>query len=129
MLARVEPHRDVAFTQFEAVDGAAVQGVTEAAGRNPLAGRGFGDQVVVPFERIGCEVAYPGSVARVGVAYLVRAPAFALVETGVGSSPPVAILGHASAIVGPSFGLGRGVEVADVQHERAPRGAGNAKVD
>src|SRR5690606_38673462 len=120
---------DVAFTQFEAVDGAAVQGVTVAAVRNPFAGRGFGDQVVVPFERVGCEVCEPGQVARGGVAYRERAPVFVLVETGVGSSPPAAILRDASAIVDPSFGIGRGVEVADFQHERAPRGTGNAKVE
>src|SRR5690606_22101153 len=129
MLARIEPHRDFALAHDEAVDRPAVEAGAEAAVGDAFAGRGLGHEVVMPLERVGREIGEPGEVAGGRVADGQRAAVLVLVECRIGAAPPAAVLGHAGTVTEPAVGVGRTVEVADLQRQLAPRSAGHAEVE
>src|SRR5690606_19869776 len=103
--------------------------VAEAAVGYALAGRGFGDEIVMAFERVGREIGEPGEVTGRGVADRQRSAAFVLVERRLCTPPPTAIFGDAGAVVGPAVGIGRAVEVADLEFQLPSGGAGHAEME
>src|SRR5690606_15218067 len=125
----VEPDRHVALSEDQAIDRPAVETMAEAAVGDAFAGRGLGHEVVMPLERVGREIGEPRQVSRGRMADGQRAAVLVLVERRLGAAPPAAVLGDAGTVAGPAVGVGRAVEIADLQCQLAPRGTGNAEVE
>ena len=129
VLAGLQPDGQRAIAHGQAVDGPAIERCAQHAVAHA---RFFGnarDEVLVPLPRIGGEIGKPRQIAHGPIADGQRAAVFGRVIAAVGAAPEFPVLADRGAIAGPAVGIGRSAKAADLQHQLAPRRAGDAEVE